>query len=56
MIEQYLKKRQKIVNEKLSKCQEEFEHNQIAMVEAKNKIIELENVFRVYSVGKNTTF
>ncbi len=54
MIEQYLKKRQKIVNEKLSKCQEEFEHNQIAMVEAKNKIIELENsedvAIKIFSV------
>jgi leucyl aminopeptidase len=43
MIEQYLKKRQKIVVEDLTKYKEEFEHNQIAMVEAKNKIIELEN-------------
>ena len=43
MIEEYLKTRRKILNEIIEQNREKYEHNQIAIAEAKKQIDELEN-------------
>ena len=44
IIKEYLIERKNIVSDILKQKQEKYEHNQIAIVEAKNKISELENL------------
>lgn len=54
MIKKYLQSKKEEVEKKYAKAKEEFEHNQIAMVEAKNKIIQLDNseddAIKIFSV------
>ncbi|MCR5703990.1 MAG: hypothetical protein K6G85_05155 [Eubacterium sp.] len=54
MIKKYLESKREEVEKNYAKVKEEFEHNQIAMVEAKNKIIQLDNseddAIKIFSV------